>query len=239
MEYYDYKGQYHNGSELTPGSDEAIQLWRNLQVGAVPLAGATWTLFGDSITELYAGTGTGGDDFASRIANEFGMKLDNRGKSGSNIYAGGSGNYTDVSGIVMLDAFLAEIDAGTIAQPGYITVAFGTNTFTNDIGTNDDTSETHTASTYGATKYFIEKLREKCPHSSFGFILPPRHNWSRDVDGGRAAIKAVCDDYGVPYVDMSQVSGITGDMLPDGVHTSDYRTKNLYYHALRGFMIRL
>lgn len=210
-----------------------------------PLVGASWVLFGDSLTDNYGGHDLTGNFFATKIAREFNMSFDNRAKSGSNIYRGGSGNYTSVSGMIKLDEFTAEIDAGTTEQPDYITIAFGTNSFTAQIGTNADTSETDTT-VYGATKRFIEVLREKCPKSVFGFVLSPKQNWGssdpqniRAVDAARAAIKTVCDEYGVPYIDMSTQSGITAAMLPDGIHISNDQSQNLYYHAMRRFMIGL
>mgnify|MGYP004458866059 CR=1 FL=1 len=210
-----------------------------------PLVGASWVLFGDSLTDNYGGHDLTGNYFATKIAREFSMSFDNRAKSGSNIYRGGSGNYTSVSGMIKLDEFTAEIDAGTTEQPDYITIAFGTNSFTAQLGTNADTSATDT-SVYGATKRFIEVLREKCPKSVFGFVLSPKQNWGssdpnnlRAVDAARTAIKAVCDDYGVPYIDMSTQSGITAAMLPDGIHISNDQSQNLYYHAMRRFMIGL
>lgn len=210
-----------------------------------PLANAKWALFGDSLTDTYGGHDLTGNYFASKIAREFNMTLDNRAKSGSNIYRGGSGNYVSVSGMIKLDEFVAEIDAGTTEQPDYITIAFGTNSFAAQIGTNEDTSETDT-SVYGATKRFIEVLREKCPNSVFGFVLSPKQDWGtndsqnlRAVDAARTAIKTVCDEYGVPYIDMSTQSGITVAMLPDGIHISNDQSQNLYYHAMRRFMIGL
>lgn len=211
-----------------------------------PLNGGKWVLFGDSLTDNYGGHDKSSQYFAAKIANEFNLDLDNRAKSGSNIYAGGSGNYTSVSGIVMLDAYLAEIEAGTTEQADYITVAFGTNSFGTDIGTSEDMSETYTASVYGATRYFIENIRETVPNAVLGFVLSPRQDWgtydpsgARDLNGARTAIKAVCDEYGVPYIDMSTQSGITVDMLPDGIHISSDQSQRLYYHAMRRFMMGL
>lgn len=225
--------------------------------------GKTWVLFGDSLTDTFGGKdwnistwnygeyGTVGNDedtpwtdyfFASKTARQLGLIIDNRAKAGSNINTAMNGNYTAVNGVAKLDEFLAEIEAGTTEQPGYITVAFGTNAYNSQNGTVDDTSE-NTATTSGATRYFIEKIREKCPKTVFGFILPPVGTWgtnaSKDIDAGRAAIKAVCDAEGVPYIDMSKESGITVDMLPDGIHVSSHQANNLYYHALRRFMMGL
>ena len=225
--------------------DEGTRYRALIQTGDSPLAGAKWVLFGDSLTDNYGGKDYSSEYFASKIAREFAMEIDNRAKSGSNIYKGGSGNYVSVSGIVMLDAYLAEIEAGTTEQADYITVAFGTNTFKAQMGTNEDTSATNT-SVYGATKYFIEKIREKVPNAVLGFVLSPRQDWgandpqgARDVDGARTAIKAVCDEYGVPYIDMSTQSGITVAMLPDGIHISNDQSQKLYYHAMRRFMMGL
>jgi hypothetical protein len=38
---------------------------------------------------------------------------------------------------------------------------------------------------------------------------------------------------------MEAESGITVDMLPDGVHISSRQANNLYYHAMRRFLMGL
>ncbi|MCD8356253.1 MAG: SGNH/GDSL hydrolase family protein [Clostridia bacterium] len=211
-----------------------------------PLNGATWDMFGDSISDAYGGHDLGSDYFMAKIAKEFNMTINNRAIGGTNIYAGGGGNYTADSGIVTLNAFFEKIDSGEITQPDYITVAFGGNQRPGDIGNPDDTSEDYTASTYGATRYFIEKIREKCPDSILGFILPYDIDWSvsnqggtHDVDGGREAMLAVCKEYRVPYINLYTESGITPDMLPDGVHPSSDTAQKRLYHAIRKFMMGL
>lgn len=205
----------------------------------------TWVLFGDSITDNYGGKSWDDDGFASKIAREFGLVLDNRGKSGSNLCVS-TDSYASVSGVTMLDAFLAEIEAGTIEQPEYITIAFGANCYDTYVGKSTDTSATTKTSYYGAMKYFIEKLREKCPNSVFGFVLAHDVDWSATsapkqagVPLGREAMKAVCDEYRVPYINMYTESGITANMLNDGVHINTEQSANLYYHAMRRFMIGL
>lgn len=229
---------------------------------APPCTNKTWTLFGDSLTDdcggkdwnEYKGTQRysegdarcwDGYKFASRIGRELRLTIDNRAHSGSNIYYSEGGTYSGVNGITMLNALISEIEAGNTECPDYITVAFGTNTYAASIGTMDDTSET-TTTVYGAVKYFIEKLRmlqvNYNPQMVFGFVLPPQGNLAgRDGAGGREAMKAVLDsdEYTAPYVDMWKESGIRPDMLPDGVHIFDERTNNLYYHAMRRFMMGL
>lgn len=233
-----------------------------------PYAGKRWVLFGDSLTDNYAGHGwdsstqnTGGvgwtkDDtyvewtgylWASRIARELGLTLDNRAKSGSNIYYGEGYTYADVNGCIMLDAYIAEVEAGTTECADYITVGFGGNTRTQDIGTNEDTSETRT-SVYGAMKYFIEKLRYLQKNFNqnmvFGFVLPPQSSWGEGdvrITSGRAAMLEVLqsDDYAVPYCDMWTESGICLDQMTDGIHVASIESNNLYYHAMRRFMMGL
>lgn len=191
-----------------------------------------------------------GNYFATKIAREFGMTLDNRAKGGSNICTGSNGNYTDRNGCAMLDALIAEVEEGTASPPDYITVAFGTNGYSTQVGNVEDTSEARDK-TCGAVKYFIEKCTEKFPNAFLGFVLPPLGSWKaedgqqwpnvyKDVDATREAIKAVLDlpEYGgIPYIDMSKKSGITLDMLPDKIHISTEQANLKYYRALRGFMI--
>lgn len=207
MEFFDYAG---------------VQLSVN-----PPYEGKKWTLFGDSLTDecggkdwnMYKGTDRyaegdarswDGYKFASRIGRELRLTIDNRAHSGSNIYYSEGGTYSSVNGITVLNDFVAEIEAGTIECPDYITVAFGGNTRGNDIGTPEDTSE-NTTTVYGATKYFVEKLRmlqeTYNPQMVFGFALPCQAKWSdtaHDVGGGREAMKAVLDsdEYAAPYVDL-------------------------------------
>lgn len=230
-----------------------------------PYAGKKWTLFGDSLTEEYGGTDWNqyngmtypegdarrwtGYKFASRIGRELRLTIDNRANSGSNIYYSAGGAYSAVNGITVLNAFISDIEAGTTECPDYITVAFGSNSAADAIGVADDTSEL-TTTVYGATKYYIEKLRQLQgtynQQMVFGFVLPPQTQWANDngnhnVSGARKAMKAVLDSdaYSAPYVDMWTESGITVSMLPDGVHISSERANNLYYHAMRRFMIGL
>jgi hypothetical protein len=126
-------------------------------------------------------------------------------------------------------------------------VAFGSNQNLSFVGTEADTSEINTTA-YGATKYFVEKLRmlqeTYNPQMVFGFVLSPQTVWSDSTERaskGREAIKAVLDsdEYSTPYVDMWTESGITHSMMADGVHISDERTNNLYYRAMRRFMMGL
>lgn len=250
---------FPNGVETLIADDS--QLWDKW--------GKTWTLFGDSLTDSYGGHGwdmstspVGGPGWknaadpmavesrvpwtgyfwCSAIARELGLIVDNRGKSGSNINIGNNGSYADVCGVNILDTFLAEITNGA-TPPDFITIGFGTNNIASQVGTDADDSTVKT-STYGATKYFIEKIREKCPYTSLGFVLPPPGDWTgvstvKDIDSARNAIKTVCESYKVPYVDMNDCANITVDMLPDKIHVSSKEANAAYMHAMRAFMAKL
>ena len=219
-----------------------------LQAGSSPLCGARWVIFGDSVNDKFGGDTRDGDGFISKISREFGLIPDNRAQAGSNINDGDE-SYSNLCGINMLDAFLQEIEEGTTEQPGYITIAYGHNSYGSHVGSADDTSAEHTNSICGAMKYFIEKIREKCPGTVFGFVLPYQSDWSKstapneykDIAAGRQAMLSVLqlEGYQVPYIDMWTQSGITVDMLPDAIHPGSDQAKMLYYHALRRFMMGL
>ena len=233
-----------------------------------PHFGKKWVLFGDSLTDAYAGKGwdaspqsTGGVGWtkdntrvewtgqlwASRIASELGLSIDNRAKSGSNINDGANGTYTDVSGIKMLDAYIAEVESGAVECADYITVGFGSNTRGDQVGSTND-GPTVVTSVYGAMKYFIERLRylqkNYNQHMVFGFVLPPQSSWGQGntrITEGRAAMLAVLntDQYAVPYCDMWTESGICLDQMTDGIHVASIESNNLYYHAMRRFVMGL
>ena len=219
-----------------------------LQAGSSPLCGARWVIFGDSVNDNFGGDTRDGDGFISKISREFGLIPDNRAQAGSNINDGDE-SYSNLCGINMLDAFLQEIEEGTTEQPGYITIAYGHNSYGSHVGSADDTSAEHTNSICGAMKYFIEKIREKCPGTVFGFVLPYQSDWSKssspaeykDIAAGRQAMLSVLqlEGYQVPYIDMWTQSGITVDMLPDAIHPGSDQAKILYYHCLRRFMMGL
>ena len=241
--YTDPTPYFGGGTEtIDPDDSQTWEKW-----------GQTWTLFGDSLTDSYGGHGwdkstspVGGygwkdaEDpiaagqripwtgyfWASDIARRHGYVLDNRAKSGSNIYV--SRVYTADSGVYQLDAFLAELEAGTIEEPDLISIGFGANTVRDELGSPNDTSETINT-LYGGTKYFIEQLNDHCPHARKVYILTPVQEGWRDTDGtARAAMKSVFDEYNVEYVDMSQHSGITVDMLPDKLHISSIEANRQY-----------
>lgn len=228
--------------------DDSSSRYSALQAGSSPLCGAKWVIFGDSINDNFGGDTREGNGFISKISREFGLIPDNRAKSGSNINDGDE-SYSNLSGINMLDAFLQEIEDGTTEQPEYIIIAYGHNSYGSHVGSVDDTSAEHKNSICGAMKYFIEKIREKCPNTVFGFVLPYQSDWSKstapneykDIAAGRQAMLSVLqlEGYQVPYIDMWTQSGITVDMLPDAIHPGSDQAKTLYYHALRRFIMGL
>lgn len=209
-----------------------------------PLMGADVVVFGDSLLDQYGGRSYDGSLPLSKIAKEFFLDLDNRAKSGTHICTGGSVDDSTHNGVYMLDTLISEVDAETREAPDYILFEYGSNGGTSVIGNIDDTSS-NTGTTVGAMKYCIEKCREKLPNTCIGFVLPPQSTWNgnygRNVSATREIMLQVLalDDYAVPYCDMWKESGITKSMLPDNIHISTAQSQNLYYHALRRFLMTL
>ena len=221
--------------------------------------GKTWVLFGDSLTDPYGGHdwqestspvgGIGWEDssdptgtdrtpwtgyfWATKIARKHGLIIDNRGESGSCMYY--SRVYSNVSGVLILDAFIAEIQAGTISAPDFITVGFGANHVADEKGTADDAASNETKSWYAGAKYFCDKLKEYCPRSEILFIGTPKQSGWRDSNNdSNAVIQEVVDSYGYRFIDLSSTdySGISVDMLPDSLHVSSVEANNAYFRAI-------
>ncbi len=227
-----------------------------------------WLLFGDSTVDAYGGHNLemsdsyqGGEGWtrenpdipwrgyfwASRIANEMNLEIDNRARSGSNINI--STFYHEVSGIFILERFLKELEAGA-EVPDLITLHFGANTLRDEIGSVNDAPGTDTVQ--AALKYFLDILREKCPKASIGVVLPYQCIWDgvspltdetceHTSYGGYKALKAVMntEKYQVPYLDLWETSGITVEDLPDMLHESSKEAQEKYYLAMRRFMEQL
>jgi lysophospholipase L1-like esterase len=218
--------------------------------------GKRWTLFGDSLTDSCGGHswdestcplgGEGWKDtdervpwtgyfWASEIARTHGMILDNQAKSGSNIYKT-TDNYAAVSGVTVLDTWVAALQNGDFEEPELITIGFGANTYQSQIGSPTDEPSNTAQSLYAGAKYFIETLNEACPHARKVYILHPLHEW-RDNDGAaREALRSVYDSYNVEYVDMSKHSGITVDMLPDKLHLYSIEANRQYGRFLESYL---
>ena len=209
-----------------------------------PLMGADVVVFGDSLLDQYGGRSYDGSLPLSKIAKEFFLDLDNRAKSGTHICTGGSVDDSTHNGVYMLDTLISEVEGNTREAPDYILFEYGSNGGTSVIGNIDDTSA-NTGTTVGAMKYCIEKCREKLPNTCIGFILPPQSTWNgnygRNVSATREIMLQVLalDGYSVPYCDMWKESGIIKSMLPDNIHISTAQSQNLYYHALRRFLMTL
>lgn len=220
--------------------------------------GETWTMFGDSLTDSYGGHGwdasespVGGDGWhdteervswkgrfwASTIARKHGFIMDNRAHSGSNIYNSRTSSASYVAGVTVIDEYAEEIANGTIKEPSLITVGFGANTVQDEIGNEADEPSNTTKSMYAGAKYFIEKLKATCPHARIVYILHPLQTGWRDTDGkAREAMRKLFESYNVEYVDMSKASGITTDMLPDGLHVSSKEANAQYGRYLERYL---
>lgn len=222
--------------------------------------GQKWTLFGDSLTADYGGRywdmstssvgGKGWKEYeepvndvnsripwtgyfwASDIARRHGYIMDNRAISGTTMYE--FGTYLERSGVGVLDSFITELDNGNIEEPDLITIGFGSNHAPNYIGSPDSTAKNNL---YGATKYFIETLNEKCPNARKVYILHPLQSGWHDGSGqSREVMRTIYNNYNVEYVDMSQHSGITVDMLPDHLHVSSIEANKQYGRFLESYL---
>lgn len=208
-----------------------------------PLVGKHWLLMGDSITDWFAGRDYSGEGFASKIALEFDMTFSNIAYQGENLNGG----------ITRLNTYIAGVEAGENPVPDYITIAYGANGSSAQIGTTDDSAD---ANTYpGWVKKVIGIIREKFPRTVIGFVLPMQGDWvtwngnpyNKDIKGNHDAIKAVLQlpEYAVPYIDMYYESGIVPSMLPneeypnDTIHPRSEWAQELYYRAMRRFVMGL
>ena len=111
------------------------------------------------------------------------------------------------------------------------------------------------ATTYATNAvHFISRLiAEKFPKAQYHWIIPPETDWSKwtgssDPDDRNMAEKMPyiikrLEEVQLPYCDMYHTSGITSDMLSDGIHMGgggeDYTTDAVYkyYRSLREYLV--
>ena len=142
-----------------------------------------------------------------------------------------------MSGVLVLDTWVAALRNGNFYEPELITIGFGANTVADEIGSASDAPSNTAHSLYAGTKYFIEALNDACPNARKVYILHPLQEDWRDTSGAaRNALRNVFDLYNVEYVDMSQHSGITVDMLPDKLHVSSIEANRQYGRFLESYL---
>lgn len=224
----------------------------NLIPNATIWSDKLWINFGDSLTQPGIASGNPqssssssdierGTLYLDKCASEFGLTLDNRAIGGKRIYNLPTGD-DGQNGIGMLDKLIA-----SNVVPDLITIAYNGNVFSSTIGTDADTSEVTTNSTYGATKYFIEKIRQHYPNCIFAFVCPFMTSEANGYGGNHyyheanEVTRELCQRYGVPYLDLENRGNIdiTTDLTQDGVHPTSKQAQLKCYHAWRGFLMTL
>lgn len=183
------------------------------------LYGATWMQIGDSLTDGSSGSGSGGNDvgFGYAIAKKYGCKFVNNGTSGAS-WTIRNADYDAQCGVTRVNELLE-----MKTKPDILTIALGTNDREN--GESTDTKDT-TTTLYGAVRYCLYTLKTNLPTLRLGVIIPPnRGTTNGNVDSNQKTrnkiIKEVCKEFSVPYCDMMEESGITPEMLGDGLHLTN------------------
>lgn len=210
-----------------------------------PLNGLVWEQIGDSLTALESGSGTkdGNIGFGTAISKRHGCKFVNNGTFGASWTVRNNEEYDSFCGVTRVDELLASNDL-----PDILTIALGTNDREN--GETTDTATT-TTTLYGAVRYCLNALKTNAPTLRLGVVIPPNRGTTNGaVDSAQKArneiIKTVCREYAVPYVDMMETSGITPQMLSDGLHLYSDIIKDgmpvcrwFYMRALEQFLLTL
>ena len=216
-----------------------------IEVGVNELYGKRIMQIGDSNTN--GGISGGGNEpsvgYHYALSKKYGYTYINNGDNGAS-WELRDNDYDAKSGVTKVDALLA---SGEL--PDILLIALGTNGSSNGEAT-DTRDNTHTI--YGAVRYCLYELKTKAPTLRVGVILPPNRGTTCGViDEGQASrneiIRSVCREYAVPCCDMLYESGITPDMLSDGLHlqNADIIVERmplprwLYMRRLESFLLTL
>ena len=209
------------------------------------LNGADVIFFGDS--NVYYSAGASLNDVGSvyqRLSLEFSIKSwTNKGNPGTNAWQGW-GAFNSWATDEMVEQYNKE---STIFLFGY-----GTNDQLSSFEAEYNDNAGTTTSTNGI--HFISQLiAEKFPKAQYHWIIPPETDWSKwtgsaDPDARNMAEKMPfiikrLEEVQFPYCDMYHTSGITSEMLSDGIHLggggADYTTDAVYkyYRRLREYLM--
>ena len=201
--------------------------------------GLKWYALGDSITRgmygFISGDGAGVDPetcWANLAAQYNGWTLTNKGVSGSGYLAqGGTDPETNAR---------EQVDATDFSGAELVTLAYGVNDYFQNFGVGTMEDDVSTGGTFISNmRYCIEKILTDNPTVKIVVISPINTNrGSADTNWGIGkansagatledfcnAEKAVCEYYGIEFVDMLHSSVVNRQnittALPDGVHPS-------------------
>ena len=184
------------------------------------LFGKTVMQLGDSNTanDMSSGTNEPNLGYHYVLGKKYGYNYINNGHGGTAWELRDDAEFDGNSGVSKVDRLLA---SGEL--PDYLIIALGTNGTVNGEST-DTTENTHTL--YGAVRYCLHRLKTEAPTLRLGVIIPlNRGQHCGVIDAGQNVrndiIRQVCREYSVPYADMMYESGITPDMLSDGLHLTN------------------
>lgn len=243
-------------ASLRVASGQNQLLYASLYAAVSDLIGAKVAVLGDSLTEQSAASNQTAADkwMIEPYSNGYVVQKDDTGT----VYHS-SGWFAMIARKYMIDWYCAGHGSqwwySTTARPNgatamvrklidgdkdvdYVILEYGTNDIlSGTLGTeNDEASETATT-TVGAVKWCIESLQTRFPTARIIVIMPCIHN---EADGSAPAkqqtyinlIDPILRKYSVRRVYMSDDSGITKAMMPDGVHLrKSYTANNITYYT--------
>lgn len=215
-----------------------------------PLAGGTWLLMGDSITQYMKDGG-----YIASLAEELGLSAFKSYALAGAQWESSSTPHTTGSSLGQLAALKADVTNGIYA-PTIITLAFGSNgssqgTFWED--EEDQTLNTDTTTMCGAMHTVLQDLIETFNVATvrIGGIIPPqaayRNEFLHDQNGDYTykarmdLIRSIYSFYSIPYLDMSNEGYIMASSicdngtLGDTVHPSA-RGNQVYCRRLKGWL---
>lgn len=175
-----------------------------------PLYGKKWVQIGDSNTQYM------GDALGEAIIKQRGLgSYTCMGTAGATWEINSSGDA--YSAVKKIDSLIANADATTHLCTDYdiVTIMMGTNC--NTEGSITDTSS-QTDTMCGAVRYCLEKLSYYYRTSAIGVILPPQRAESNSNQKQKNdKIKAICNEFSIPTLDLYNEGRIVPDsMIPDG-----------------------
>lgn len=201
--------------------------------------GLKWYALGDSITRgmygFISGDGAGVDPetcWANLAAQYNGWTLTNKGVSGSGyLVQGGTDPKTNAR---------EQVDAADFSGAELVTLAYGVNDYFQNFGVGTMEDDVSTGGTFISNmRYCIEKILADNPTVKIVVISPINTcrgsadtNWGLGKANSAGATledfcnaeKAVCEYYGIEFVDMLHSSVVNRQnittALPDGVHPS-------------------
>ena len=198
------------------------------------LNGKKWGVVGDSIT---FGTGTTDNNvnpYCYLIGSRYLLTINRSAMPGKTLARRPTYNDTLLDNLSSLSA-----------DCDYITIFGGTNDYGNNIplgNKTDDTLDTF----YGALNLFCKKYYSNFHKSKFAFLTPIRRsNGEKTNTVGLKlsdyvnAIKEICDEYGIPYLDLYNLgmdpnySTISAHYVPDGLHPNDAGHDRLSNHIAK------